>query len=117
MQLKISGTVYCDQSSEIEPGSVVALKVFDGAMGCGPMRVAGSHSYEGVTSLPFDFEFEYSDELFADRLNFGPAISCQITNGDKLLFINDTRFMLWDHTENKLMDHIRFPLIKINPSS
>ena len=115
MQYKLTGTVSCETSTDIEEGSTIIIMVFDGALGCGPLRIAGKKELTGITKLTFNFELEYSDEYFAERLNFGPAISCSIRKDDDYFYHTDRytgNFYLWDKENNKLRDHVDVTLIK-----
>lgn len=112
---KISGKITCETKSGIANGAKASVRVIDCGRMDAPSITLGQQIIDDPKSFPLHFEVEYDDSfLKAEGFHGQFALQCFVELGDKLLFVNDTRFnIVSDHSKRELFDTMDFHVIEV----
>lgn len=112
---KISGKITCETKNDIASGAQAGIRVIDCGRMDAPSKTLGQQIINDPKSFPIHFEVEYDDSFVkAEQFHGQYALQCSIEHGDKLIFVNDTRFnIVSDHSKRELFETMDFHVIEI----
>ena len=92
---KLSGTVVCNGTGKpFESNTKAIVQVVDISFACGPSISLGKTELKNLTKFPLSFTVEYNDQP-NEKINLVEvAVQVRIETGERLDYINDTRFSI-----------------------
>ncbi len=87
---KVTGTVTYRERIALSPDAVVEVKLLDVSRADAPAVTIAEQVIEGPGQVPIAFEIEYDPSELDESFSY--AVQARITEGGKLVFINDTRY-------------------------
>ena len=88
----VTGTVTYRERIALTPNAVVEIKLIDVSRADAPAVTIGEQVIEDPGQVPIAFEIEYDPSDIDERFTY--AVQVRIMEGDKLAFINDTRYQV-----------------------
>ena len=89
---KVTGTVTYRERIALAPNAVVEVKLIDISRADAPAVTIGEQIIENPGQVPISFEIEYDPSAIDQRFVY--AVQVRIIEGDRLAFINDTRYQV-----------------------
>ena len=86
----VTGTVTYRERIALAPNAVVEVKLIDISRADAPAVTVGEQVIENPGQVPIAFEIEYDPSKIDERFTY--AVQARIMEGDRLAFINDTRY-------------------------
>ena len=84
----VTGTLTYRESAALPPGAVVKIRLEDVSIADAPSVLIAERVIANPGQIPIPFEIGYDPARIDDRRSY--ALQATITQGDTLLFINDT---------------------------
>lgn len=86
--LSVHGSISYRERIALSPQSVLEVQLVDVSMADAKAIVIAEKSITGPGQVPIDFELTYDPTLIDERFTY--AVQARISEGDRLVFINDT---------------------------
>ena len=101
----VTGTVTYRERIALSPQAVVEVKLVDISRADAPATTIGEQIIENPGQVPIAFRVPYDPATIDERFTY--AIQVRITEDDKLLFINDTRYSVITRGNPLVVDLVR----------
>ena len=92
--------------------AVAEIKVVDCTMACGPAVTLGATILE-PEQMPFEYEIQYDDKVFANGVRGRYCIQASITIDGRLAFVNDTSISLINEYNNEILERVHVDVIPV----
>ena len=104
---KISGKITVKGSGKpFSPDTKTTVRVIDCSICDGPSITLGQQILTNLTKFPINFEVEYDESRILKIPGGQYALSITIETGERLEYINDTRFSIVEYESEKILDTI-----------
>lgn len=104
----VTGLVTYSEPISLDPNMVVSVKLLDVSRLDAPSVTVSEQVFEDAESLPLEFEVRYDKSDIDERATY--SIQVSITQGDVLLFANDTAYDVITYGQPS---HVEVPVIRI----
>jgi putative lipoprotein len=105
----IKGTIVSKTPGKpFEPNTTAQVSVIDCSLACAPSRTLGKQVLSNLESFPLNFQVEFNDEPVLIV-----AVQIRIETGERLDYINDTRFAIKNQMTGEYMDSINVHVIPV----
>ena len=104
----VTGLVTYSEPISLYPNVVVSVKLLDVSRLDAPSVTVSEQVFENAESLPLEFEIRYDKSDIDERATY--SIQVSITQGDVLLFANDTAYDVITYGQPS---HVEVPVIRV----
>ena len=104
----VTGLVTYSEPISLYPNVVVSVKLLDVSRLDAPSVTVSEQVFEDAESLPLEFEIRYDESDIDERATY--SIQVSITQGDVLLFANDTAYDVITYGQPS---HVEVPVIRV----
>lgn len=104
----VTGLVTYSEPISLDPNVVVSVKLLDVSRLDAPSVTVSEQVFENAESLPLEFEVRYDESDIDERATY--SIQVSITQGDVLLFANDTAYDVITYGQPS---HVEVPVVRV----
>lgn len=104
----VTGLVTYSEPISLYPNVVVSVKLLDVSRLDAPSVTVSEQVFENAESLPLEFEVRYDKSDIDERATY--SIQVSITQGDVLLFANDTAYDVITYGQPS---HVEVPVVSV----
>jgi uncharacterized lipoprotein YbaY len=111
----IKGTIVSKTTGLLfEPNTTARVQVIDCSLACAPSKKLGETILTNLSGFPLSFQVEFNEEpQEADRPIIDAAVQVRIETGERLDYINDTRFSIKNRSNDEFKDFIEVHVIPV----